>query len=65
MPHPAGYADLPFGTEHAEAPGAFRRVTSDRIRVINAVQSAVGAYLSSAQIEDVATAVLNALRREP
>ena len=63
MPHPAGYADLPFGTEHAEAPGAFRRVTSDRIIVINAIQSTVGAYLSSAQIEDVATAVLAALQR--
>ena len=63
MPHPAGYADLPFGTEHAEAPGAFRRVTSDRIRVINAVQSVIGAYLSPAQIEDVVTDVLKALRR--
>ncbi len=54
-----------FGTEHAEAPGALRHVTSDRIMVINAVQSVVGAYLSSAQIEDVATAVLSALGREP
>ncbi len=64
MPHPAGYADLPFGTEHAVAPGAVRRVTSDRIMVGNAVQSVVGAYLSSAQIEDVATAVVSALRLE-
>ncbi|MDQ3921950.1 MAG: hypothetical protein M3248_06340 [Actinomycetota bacterium] len=54
-----------FGTEHAEAPGALRHVTSDRIMVINAIQGIVGAYLSAAQIEDVATAVLNALQREP
>ncbi len=54
-----------FGTEHAEAPGAFRRAISDRIAVINAIQSVAGAYLSSVQIEDVAAAVLNALRREP
>ena len=33
--------------------------------VINAVQSVVGAYLSAAQIEDVASAVLSALGREP
>ena len=54
-----------FGTEHTEAPGALRHVTSDRIMVINAIQGIVGAYLSAAQIEDVATAVLNALQREP
>ena len=63
MPHPAGYADLPFGTEHAEAPGTLRRVASDRIRVINAVQGVVGVYLSAAQIEDVAMPVLSALQR--
>ena len=52
-----------FGTEHAKGPGAFRRATSDRIRVVNAVQGVVGAYLSAAQIEDVAMAVLSALQR--
>ncbi len=55
-------AEAPFETEHAEAPGAFRRVTSDRIMVVNAIQSVVGAYLSAAQIEVVATAVLSALQ---
>ena len=58
-------AEAPFETEHAEAPRALRRVASDRIMVVNAVQSVVGAYLSAAQIEDVATAVLSALRRDP
>ncbi len=59
------FAEAPFETECAEAPGALRRAISDRIAVINAVQSVAGAYLSSVQIEDVAAAVLNALRREP
>ena len=58
-------ADPPFGLEAAEAPRAMQRTISDRIKVINAVQRVVGAYLSPAQVEDVATAVLNALQREP
>lgn len=41
-----------------------RRPSTDRIRIVNAVQSTVGAYLSPAQIEDVATAVVSALRLE-
>ena len=59
------FTDPPFGTEGVEAPRAFRRVASERITVVNAVQNVVGAYLSPIQIEDVATAVLSALRREP
>ena len=50
-----------------EDPGtasAPRRPSMDRIRIVNAVQSTVGAYLSPAQIEDVATAVMSALRLE-
>lgn len=56
-------ADPSFGAEGVEARGASRRIASERITVVNAVQGVVGAYLSPAQIEDVASAVLDALRR--
>ena len=58
-------ADSSFRTDEADAPRAFRGIASERITVINAVQSTVGAYLSPAPIEDVATAVLIALRGDP
>ena len=58
-------ADSSFRTDEADAPRAFRGIASERITVINAVQSTVGAYLSPAQTEDVAAAVLRALHREP
>lgn len=54
-----------FEAGEAEAPRATRRIASERIMIINAVQSVVGAYLSPVQVEDVATAVLSELRREP
>ena len=49
---------------NGEATYAPRRMSTNRIKIVNAVQSTVGAYLSPAQIEDVATAVVSALRLE-